>query len=466
MKNFTLLFISSLAVLHMFGQDISGPWYGVLKVNEMQLHLVFNVKDSGDVYISTMDSPDQGANGIAVSKTSFHDSLIKFDLVNLGINYEGKLGSSNTISGIFRQAGREIPLVLSKEKTEIVRHPRPQEPQKPYPYYAEDVHFLNPKADIVLAGTLTMPQKEGNFPAVILITGSGPQNRDEELLGHKPFLVLSDYLTRRGIAVLRVDDRGTFESKGIFKTATSMDFSTDVEAALDYLLTRKEINKKEIGLVGHSEGGLIAPMVASRRKDVSFIVLLAGPGISGERILLMQEALISRASGKPEDEIKDMSSISRGALEMIVNSGNLDTLKKELTAYLGDRIKNDSLFAREAGDNKEQFIAGEVKELATPWMQYFIRYDPAPTLEKVMCPVLALDGSKDLQVPPETDLEAIKAALRKGGNNQVTTMELPNLNHLFQECNIGSPAEYAKIEQTFSPIALDEISKWILKQVK
>jgi pimeloyl-ACP methyl ester carboxylesterase len=195
-------------------------------------------------------------------------------------------------------------------------------------------------------------------------------------------------------------------------------------------------------------------------------VLLAGPGITGERILLMQEALISRASGKPENEIKDMTSISKGALDMVAQSGNVDSLKKDLTAYMKNKINTDSAFAKEAGDNKEQFIASQVRELVSPWMRYFISFDPAPTLEKVRCPVLAVDGSKDLQVPPETDLEAIKAALKKGGNNKVTIIEFPNLNHLFQECTTGSPDEYANIEQTFSPFALNEVSNWILKQVK
>jgi hypothetical protein len=207
-------------------------------------------------------------------------------------------------------------------------------------------------------------------------------------------------------------------------------------------------------------------MVAVRRKEVGFIVLLAGPGISGKRILLSQEALIGRASGESEDVIRDMSSISNAAYDLIAGSQNLDTLKKALTAYFSDRLKADSTFAKAAGSEPGQFIAMQVKQLATPWMKYFIQYDPAPTLEKVKCPVLALDGSKDLQVPPEIDLAAIKTALEKGGNKEVTTVELPNLNHLFQECKTGSPSEYATIEQTFSPLALNEMTKWIISQVK
>jgi pimeloyl-ACP methyl ester carboxylesterase len=245
-----------------------------------------------------------------------------------------------------------------------------------------------------------------------------------------------------------------------------MDFSTDVEAALDFLLTRKEIDKSKIGLIGHSEGGMIAPMVAVRRKEVSFIVLLAGPGISGKRILLAQEALIERASGEREEVIWDLTAADSGAYELVAGTKDIDTLKTALTSYFTDRVKADTTFAKTAGADPGQFIAMQVKGLATPWMKYFIQYDPAPTLQRVKCPVLALDGSKDLQVPPEIDLAAIKKALEKGGNKDVTTIELPSLNHLFQESKTGSPSEYADIEQTFSPLALDAMTKWIILKVR
>jgi len=466
MKALKMVLIFSLWSFLSYGQEISGLWNGILKFSGTQLRVKFNVTRTSDGYSATMDSPDQDVAGIVVTTTTFRDSVLKFEVGSAGIQFEGKLYPGDTIPGTFKQGGQEIPLTLTRANLEIVKPIRPQEPVKPYPYYTEDVHFANKKGNFDLAGTLTMPNKTGVFPAVILITGSGPQNRDEEILDHKPFLVIADYLTRNGIAVLRFDDRGTNESKGDFKAATSMDFSTDVEAALDFLLNRKEIDKSKIGLIGHSEGGLIAPMVAVRRKEVGFIVLLAGPGISGKRILLSQEALIGRASGESEDVIRDMSSISNAAYDLIAGSQNLDTLKKALTAYFSDRLKADSTFAKAAGSEPGQFIAMQVKQLATPWMKYFIQYDPAPTLEKVKCPVLALDGSKDLQVPPEIDLAAIKTALEKGGNKEVTTVELPNLNHLFQECKTGSPSEYATIEQTFSPLALNEMTKWIISQVK
>jgi uncharacterized protein len=464
MKALKMVLVFSLWSLFSYGQDISGSWYGILKFSGVQLRLKFNVTHAADGYSATMDSPDQNVAGIVVTKTTFQESVVRFEVVSAGIQFEGKLYPGDSIPGTFKQGSHEIPLTLMRG--EFVRANRPQEPVKPYPYYTEDVQFENKSGNFVLAGTLTMPSKTGVFPAVILITGSGPQNRDEELMGHKPFLVIADYLTRNGIAVLRVDDRGTYESKGDFKSATSMDFSTDVEAALNFMLTRKEIDKSKIGLIGHSEGGMIAPMVAVRRKEVSFIVLLAGPGISGKQILVSQEALIERASGEREDVIRDLTSVDNAAYDLVAGSQNPDTLKIRLTAYYRDKLKADSTFARTAGADQEQYVAAQVKELASPWMKYFIQYDPALTLERVKCPVLALDGSKDLQVPPEIDLAAIKTAVEKGGNKDVTVVELPNLNHLFQECKTGSPTEYAEIEQTFSPLALDEMTKWIISKVR
>lgn len=281
MKTISILLITLIASLTLTAQDITGQWNGILKVQGTQLRLVFNVSKSDNGYSSTMDSPDQGAKDIPVAKTTFENPSIKFEVTNAGIEYLGAI-KDNEIVGIFKQGGMELPLNLSREVLEKEEVKRPQEPSKPYPYYSEEVTFPNTKANISLAGTLTLPEKKGNFPVVILITGSGPQNRDEELLGHKPFLIISDHLTKNGIGVLRYDDRGVEQSTGDFSSATSADFATDVESAIDYLKTRKEIDKSKIGLVGHSEGGLIAPIVASESKDVSFIVLLAGTGIRGD----------------------------------------------------------------------------------------------------------------------------------------------------------------------------------------
>jgi hypothetical protein len=449
----------------LVAQDITGQWNGVLKVQGTQLRIVFNVAKTDSGFTSTMDSPDQGAKGIPMTKTTFENSTIKFELSDAHIEYQGQLKETEIV-GTFKQGGMEFPMNLSRKAIEKEKISRPQEPIKPYPYYSEEVTFQNTKAKISLAGTLTLPKKEGVFPVVILITGSGPQNRDEELLGHKPFLVISDYLTKNGIAVLRYDDRGVGESKGDFKAATSADFATDVESAIAYLKTRKEINKKKIGLVGHSEGGLIAPMVASKSKDVSFIVMLAGPGIPGDKLLLLQQELIAKAAGVSQIEIKKTIRTNTEIFEMIVKSENELTLKEGLTNLLNETLKNDSTAEIPKGVTQAEFVSNEVNKITTPWMLYFIKSNPAIFLSKVKCPVLAVNGEKDLQVPPQENLKAIKAALAKGGNKQVTIMEFPNLNHLFQESKTGAPSEYAAIEQTFSPNALAEITKWIKAQTK
>lgn len=467
MKNSILIILACFLIASpVFSQYITGQWNGVLKVQGIQLRLVFNISRTDSGYVSTMDSPDQGAKGIPTSTTSFKDSVVKITLDKLHIDFEGKLGQDNHIVGTFKQNGMSFPLNLSREFVEKEEILRPQEPKKPYPYYVEDVTFENKKAGISLAGTLTMPEKEGVFPAVVLISGSGAQNRDEEILGHKPFLVIADFLTRNGIAVLRYDDRGTASSTGDFKSATSADFATDVESAVTYLSTRKEINKKKIGLIGHSEGGIIAPMVAASSKKVDFIVLLAGTGIRGDQLLLLQQRLIGKASGINDADLNKNESINKKAFDLVRTAKSTEQLKSELTDFLKQTMKANPEEKAPDGMSEEEYLAIQVNQLISPWMQFFIKYDPAPTLERVKCPVLALNGQKDLQVPPEINLEAIKNALTKGGNKKVATMELPGLNHLFQECNTGSPTEYASIEQTFAPSALAVILKWIQEQTR
>ncbi len=466
MKTFLILLITLFTSIRLTAQDISGQWNGALKVQGTQLRLVFNITKTDSGISSTMDSPDQGAKGIPSTTTNFENSILKITIANAKIEYEGTFGKDNIIVGTFKQGGQSFPMNLSKEVIKKEKLVRPQEPTKPYSYYSEDVTFENNKAGIILAGTLTLPKKDGVFPVVILISGSGPQNRNEELLGHKPFLVLSDYLTKNGIAVLRYDDRGTAMSKGDFQTATSADFATDVESAIAYLKTRKEINKKKICLIGHSEGGLIAPMVASKSKDVALIVLLAGTGIQGDRLLLLQQKLIGKASGISDEDLQKSELINRKVFDIVNKSNNLEQLNIDLTNYIKQSLTDNPNAAKPQGMSDDDFVKLQVNQIAKPWMQYFIKYNPAPVLEKVKCPVLAVNGEKDLQVPAKENLEAIKKALTKGGNKRVTTKEFSNLNHLFQECKTGSPNEYATIEQTFSPTALTEILKWLQTQTK
>jgi uncharacterized protein len=459
MKKLLLNIIFSFFIsASVFSQDITGPWNGTLNVGTAKLRVVLNLTKNDGVYKATLDSPDQGAKGIPVQTVDFQNSKLRLAIAAAGIEYLGELQGEKII-GTFKQGGKEFPLDLSKGSIISEAPKRPQEPQKPYPYYSEDIIFENNNAHISLAGTLTLPTKEGVFPAVILISGSGPQNRDEELLGHKPFLVISDYLTRHGIAVLRFDDRGVGQSKGVFKTATSADNASDVQAAVAYLKTRKEI--KQIGLMGHSEGGLIAPIVAANNKNVDFIVMLAGTGIRGDKLLLLQEELIARVNGTAEKDIQTTKKVNTKVFEMIVKSENDEQVKKDITKYLLEVLKENQEADKPKGMKDEDFVANQINQITTPWMKFFIKYDPIVNLSLVKCPVLALNGEKDLQVPPQENLSIIENCLRKSGNKDVTTKMYPHLNHLFQECSTGSPAEYPIIEQTFSPVVMEDFTNWI-----
>jgi len=465
MKYITLSLFTLFITLTVYGQNITGQWNGILKVQGTQLRVVFNITKIDNEYSATMDSPDQGAKGIPVTSTSFENSILTVEITNASIHYKGTLTAQGSFIGTFKQGNSEFPMNLSRKSIEKEAINRPQEPTKPYPYYSENVTFKNTKANISLAGTLNLPKKEGYFPVVILITGSGAQNRDEELLGHKPFLVIADYLTKKGVAVLRYDDRGTAKSTGDFSTATSADFATDVESAIAYLKTRKEINQNKIGLIGHSEGGIIAPMVASKSKDVAFIVLLAGTGIQGDQLLLLQQKLIGKLSGISDEDLQENELTNRKIFDMVNKSKNTEQLNIDLTNHIKQSLIDSPNETKPRGMSDDEFVKLQVQQITNPWMQFFIKYNPLPALEKVKCPVLALNGEKDIQVPSKINLEAIEEALEKSANKNVTIKELPNLNHLFQECKTGSPSEYATIEQTISPIALTELSNWILKQL-
>jgi len=461
MKN-TLLFTFLLLISFISkAQNISGQWNGILKLPGAQIRLVAHLVKTDGGYSGTLDSPDQGAKGIPVNAVVFENSNLKLTMASLNAEYTAILGADNIFKGTFKQNGMSFPLDLGREVVEKSKVLRPQEPVKPYPYYSEDVKFDNTNAKISLAGTLTLPAKEGNFPVVILISGSGPQDRNEALMGHKPFLVLADHLTKNGIGVLRYDDRGTAQSTGDFNAATSKEFAADVEAAISYLKTRKEINSKKIGLIGHSEGGLIAPMVAVDSRDVAFIVLLAGPGIPIEEILLKQSRLIEKANGTSDTILDVVENQDKKIYTILKQSKDIISTKKELYSIFDQAIKNAPASQQIPEGQRQEYIERSINRLTTPWFQFFLNYNPAEALGKVKCPVLALNGEKDLQVPPKEDLEGIKRALEKGGNKNVTVKELAGLNHLFQESSTGSPAEYGTIEQTFSPVALLEISGWI-----
>lgn len=439
---------------------ITGTWNGVLDIQGIQkLRIVFHIQEENGVYTATMDSPDQGAKDIPTQGVSYEHPNLSIDMTALGAKYTGVVAEDfSSIKGTFAQAGMNLELNLGRAEVEIEAPKRPQEPQPPFPYYEEKVTFENKAAGVTLAGTLTLPSKKGKYPVVVLVSGSGPQNRDEELLGHKPFLVLADHLTRQGIGVLRYDDRGVAESTGDFSAATSADLASDALAAVEFLKKRKGVNKKQIGIAGHSEGGLIAPICAARSKAVAFIVLLAGPGVDGEEILVKQIADIERAQGISEEKIQADLRKYRQVYRLIKTEQDTSRLRLKLSAML------ESEMGEQAEHSKGQ-IKSEVDQYLSPWFRHFIQYDPKTSLEKVQCPVLAINGEKDLQVDPKINLEAIEAALKKGGNTRYVIKELPGLNHLFQTSETGSPMEYNKIEETFSPVALEIVSDWILETV-
>jgi dipeptidyl aminopeptidase/acylaminoacyl peptidase len=335
---------------------------------------------------------------------------------------------------------------------------RPQEPKKPYPYDEEEVGYENKRDGVKLAGTLTLPRGKGPIPAALLITGTGPQDRNESVSGHKPFLVLADYLTRQGIAVLRVDDRGVGGSTGSLADSTAENFAADVMAGIAFLKSRKEINPKQVGLIGHSEGGSIAPMVAAQNDDVAFIVLMAGTGLTGEETLYLQGALILKAGGASAEQLAKQRATQESMFKILKEEKDPATTEKRLHEELSRNL------TEEDKKKAEQAIMANIKRVNTPWFRHFLTFDPRPALQKVKCPVLALNGENDLQVPANENLREIGAALKAGGNKDVTVVRLPKLNHLFQTSETGSPNEYAKIEETIAPVALKTIGDWILKQ--
>jgi len=458
--------------VHLYQDEIVGSWLGTLTVPGAELRIVFHITEGEDGTLSaTMDSPDQGANGIPVSEVVFAAGHLK--LVSAAVNgeFEGDLAEDGSqIVGEWRQGGVVLPLTVSRTEEEVEGPPRPQEPETPLPYDSEEVVYPNTLGGNELAGTLTLPRSAGPHPAVVLISGSGPQDRDETVMGHRPFLVLSDHLTRLGIAVLRFDDRGVGGSTGDFAAATSEDFATDVLAGVDYLLGRDDIDNEKIGLIGHSEGGLVAPMAAVQSDAVAFIVLMAGPAVTGEEIILEQSLLIARAAGRAVADIEDDLDINKKVFEIVKREPDREVAAQQLEELLRTAAAAMTPEEMEAAGLTEETldaqIQSQIQQANSVWVRFFLTYDPAPTLAKVRVPVLAINGELDLQVPPKQNLPVIRQVLQNSGNPDYTVQELPGLNHLFQTATTGSPSEYVGIEETISPVALELMSGWILQRVR
>lgn len=464
MKNILLYFSLLLISTSAFSQNIEGIWNGNLEVQSgRKLLFIFQITKTADKLESEIAIPSQEVKGIKPANTTFEDGQLLIDASNVGFKYSGTWNAnSGNIEGTFQEGVNKVPLVLTKDTLEEVKLNRPQEPTKPYPYLEEDVKFDNPKAKVTLAGTLTLPNASGKKPpVVILISGSGPQDRNQTFQGHKTFLVLSDYLTRMGIAVLRYDDRGFGASTGNFAEATTADLATDVLSAIDFLKGRTDIDTKKIGLIGHSEGAIIAPMVANQSKNLAFIVMLAGTGTNGKVVSLTQ-AIDYRNFPVPDE--KQYEAYVKEAIEIASAEKEIDIIRRELNAF----YQNSDLLASLLPPNvdKDEFIENLVSARTTPWIRYFYNYNPVNEIRKINIPAFVLYGSNDTQVPPKYHLQPVKDALASSNSKKYDVVLLEGLNHLFQESKSGVVSEYSQIEQTFAPEALEVISNWILKQTK
>jgi len=466
MKTITITILSIiLAITSALSQDLSGVWHGNAKTpDDKEILFVFLFEKNQETYNATMAIPTFNVEGIKPKSTSLKEGNLTIDGSEFGMKYEGVWDeTTNQIEGTYTEGNVKLVLTLKKGNPKMPKINRPQEPVKPYPYYEEKVNFNNTEASISLSGTFTRPTQNGKYPVVILISGSGRHDRDGSMMTHRPFLVLSDYLTRKGIAVLRYDDRGYGESTGDFSKATTADFAQDVLSAVRYLKSRKDIDTKNIGLVGHSEGGIIAPLASNQTSDISFIVTMAGTGIPGSEISIMQSKIL-RPFPVPDEAIFEQN--VRKSIEIASSNNEILQIKEELTrhnkSYLTPILK--SLGASD--DNISKFIKNEVETGLKPWTRYFYTYNPSDEFEKLSIPVLSLNGSKDTQVSATINQNAIRNALIKGNNKNYKIVELENLNHLFQECATGDINEYKDIKQTISPIALKEISNWIFEIIQ
>ena len=442
---------------------IAGDWSGILDIGMMKMTLVLHIQqDSHGEFSATVDTLEHKMNGTPIDWISFDGESLKFEMKAAFARFEGLLiNNASEISGQFIQAGQSFSLAFERGIRSVETPNRPQEPKLPYPYTEELVSYENSGIGVTLSGTLTLPASESPSPAVVLIASAGQCDRDEAVLGHKPFLVLADYLTRHGIAVLRFDKRGCGKSTGNYNKATSQDFANDVLAGVEYLKSRKEVNSNQIGLIGHSEGGIIAPMVATKSQEVAFIVLMAGTGVNGEELLYAQDALIKRSLGETEDTIEQSRKFQEKLFALLKKEPDL-----EIAAGQFHEIAKNHMDILQGNPGKVTLdgLEAQANCINTEWFRYFLVYDPSTALKQVQVPVLVLNGELDLQVSPTQNLPVIAKALKEGENKDFTIVELPKLNHLFQTCQNGSIEEYAKIEETISPSALNLIAKWILER--
>jgi hypothetical protein len=461
MTRYSLLVLFGICNSVVFGQALSGNWYGTLDVMGQKLPLVLHLSDSAGIWKGTLDSPKQQANGIPMSSVSVNGKHLRFTIDKLQASYEGELNDSMVIHGKFKQGTFTAELSFNQQETPQLETKKLQDPKEPVPYLQEEVSIQNPVGNFVLSGTLTHPVHTyvpDKVPCVILITGSGPQDRNEEILGHRPFLVLADRLTLSGYGVLRMDDRGTGKSEGVFYGATSADFATDIEAAIAFVKTLPYIDTQKIILMGHSEGGMIANMLAAKHPEVYGVISLAGPGVLGSALLIEQQVLISKAVGASKKELKQIRAFSESFYPLLtLDSLNVVERKSEvfLTKY-AKSIHKKAL--RENGiTDRTAWVKMNLDAYVNPWMLYFLNYNPMVDLKNINCHYLALNGTTDLQVPAPMNLDAIASYCNPGPGKIKEIKALDGLNHMFQPSATGSPNEYGSNEITFDNTAIQEI---------
>ncbi len=441
-------------------EKLRALWTGQLNAVVQKLDVAIRELESGEVLF---DSISQRAGGFVASKTVNGDEVV-FEIPALKAKFTGKQNADGSeIVGTWRQGIVPLSLTLSKSEAkelEVAPVKRPQTPQPPFPYRIEEVEVQNLwRQEVKLSGTLTLPHEVERAPVVVLISGSGPQDRDETIVGHQPFWVIADHLARNGIAVLRFDDRGVGKSTGDHATATSADFASDAESIVKFLQVHDRIDAKRIGVCGHSEGGIIAPMVAAKVPEIAFVILLAGPGVNGEQILSSQSRLILAASGVAEAEIERQGKTQRIIMDLAKEFQDIsaDELARKARAAIEPFLTEEE----RNSDQADAAVTQAAAQLTTPWFKFFLAYEPATHLKKLTCPTLVLNGEKDLQVDPKLNLPAIEAALTEAKLKEYKIVEFPKLNHLFQSCKTGNLTEYAEIEETINPKVLETMTIWI-----
>lgn len=452
-----LLFIFLCIGFFSFSQSPYGDWYATLKAAD--LPLVFHIQKEGKKTIISVDSPKQEAYDMPAEITLLKGNQIKVEMKNMGVTYEGTY-YPDSISGIFQQGAIVENMTFFNQLKEPEKLRRPQNPKPPYAYVQEEIKFKNLKDSFYLAGTYTHPKNTTKIPGIVLVSGSGPQNRDEEMMGHRPFWVLADYLTNLGYGVLRYDDRGTYNSEGDFSSATTLDFATDAASAVFYLKNRPEVDSTKIVVIGHSEGGLIANILGAKIPDLAGIVSLAGTSIRGDSILKIQTRLMAESIGEKGAQLELTNAFNDAVWNAVINSKSMEDLEIELKAISKVFVKKfrKKKFIKKSEEAK---VIQSVKiSILNPWMYEFIRYSPSEDIKNIKCNVLVIIGSKDIQVTSKENIEGYNKLLPK--NRKLHTIkELKGLNHLFQKCTTCTVSEYGQLEETFSMDAMEEIRDFL-----